>query len=66
MHALTSTTNQPVQKTLEQILFSLLGGTALLFATLLVALAIFEIAHLGAVYPGVQVAGIPVGGLSAT
>lgn len=65
MRALTSTTNQPVQKTLEQILFSLLGGTALLFATLLVALAIFEIAHLGAVYPGVQVAGIPVGGLSA-
>lgn len=66
MHAFSRASSPDLHTPLEQILRALLGGIALLAATLLLALGIFELAHLGAIYPGVTVGGVPVGGLSAS
>jgi vancomycin resistance protein YoaR len=66
MHAFSRASSPDLHTPLEQILRALLGGIALLAATLLLALGIFELAHLGAIYPGVTVGGVPVGGLSVS
>ncbi len=52
--------------TIEQVLLALLAGFALFFGALLVGIIGFQIWHTGRIYPGVSVAGVPVGGLSTT
>lgn len=52
--------------TIEQVLLALLAGFALFFGALMVGITGFQIWHTGRIYPGVSVAGVPVGGMSTT